>query len=128
MLAELHLSPWAQWSERHLQPDCAGVYIIGKGAEHSTIYIGRTWGKGGLRDRLRAFHRSAVTGQKGHAGGMTYHHAFGSDVDDLSVRAHVPITINPDNRILRPYIDYAERRLIWEYVARHGDLPVCNTE
>lgn len=128
MLTDLHLSEWTPWAERHAQPDCAGVYVIGKGDECSVIYIGRTWGGGGLRDRLRAFNRSAVTGQKGHAGGLTYNQTFGTDVEDLSVRVHVPITINPDQKIMRPYIEYAERRLIWEFVTQHGDLPACNSE
>lgn len=128
MLTDLHLSEWTPWSERHKQPDCAGVYVIGKGDVYGVIYIGRTWGSGGLRERLRAFNRSAVTGQKGHAGGLTYSQRFGPDVEDLSVRVHVPITINPDQKILRPYIEYAERRLIWEYVSQHGDLPACNSE
>ena len=31
-------------------------------------------------------------------------------------------------KIMRPYIEYAERRLIWEHVSQHGDLPACNSE
>ena len=39
--------------------------------------------------RLRTFHRSATTGNKGHAGGITYHGMFGPYVDDLSIQVHV---------------------------------------
>ena len=128
MLSALHLSPWQPWDDRHLLPECAGVYVIGKGDALQVVYVGRTWGKGGMRDRIRAFHRSATTGQKGHAGGVTYHGKFGPKVDQLKVRVHAPVAINPAQRVLRPYIEYAERRLIWEHVERHGELPACNTE
>lgn len=97
-------------------------------AERSTVYIGRTWGAGGMRDRVRAFHRSATTGVKGHAGGVTFNRVYGAEVDKLHVRVHRPIAINPAEEILRPYIEYAERRLIWEYVERYGELPACNSE
>jgi len=85
-------------------------------------------GGGGVRDRIRAFHRSATTGQLGHAGGVTFHTKLGPDVGDLAVSVHLPIAINPDLAILRPYIEYAERRLIWEHVARLGALPECNSQ
>lgn len=128
MPCELHLSEWAAWSQRHTQPDCAGVYVIGRGNEPVVLYIGRTWGSGGLKDRIRAFNRSATTGVKGHAGGVTYFHKLGPSVSDLMVKFHVPVAINPDEKILRPYIEYAERRLIWEHVVITGALPECNTE
>lgn len=124
----MHLSEWVPWSDRGLQPACAGIYVIGKGHPASVIYIGLTRGKGGLRNRIRAFNRSAVTGQSGHAGGVTYHKTFGGDVEDLHVRVHSAIAIKTDLKILIPYILYAERRLIWEHVAQHGDLPACNNE
>lgn len=56
----LHLSEWLAWSERNAQPNLPGVYVIAKERPGNVIYIGRTWGAGGLRDRLAAFHRSAT--------------------------------------------------------------------
>lgn len=128
MLSELYLSEWLEWSRRSELPQVPGIYIIGRGALPQIVYIGRTWGGGGLRDRVRAFNRSATTGQKGHAGGVTFNRVIGAVTDDLFVRVHAPVAINPIEKILRPYIDYAERRFIWEYVAQHGDLPPCNSE
>lgn len=128
MLPDLHLSDWIAWEQRLSLPDKAGIYVIGKGTPPEVIYVGRTWGTGGLRDRIRAFNRSATTGQKGHAGGVTYNTVVGSSVEDLQVRVHVPIAINPDENIMRPYIEYAERRLLWEHVARYGALPLCNSQ
>lgn len=102
--------------------------MIGKGSPQNVVYVGRTWGAGGLRDRLRAFHRSATSGLKGHAGGLTYHGRFGSDMSDVSVRVHLPIAINQADQFLRPYIDFAEKRVLWEHVQRWGRLPPCNSD
>jgi len=117
-----------EWDRRGDTPELPGIYIIAKASVGDIVYIGRTWGAGGLRDRLRTFNRSATTGAKGHAGGVTYHNTIGADVSDLRVRVHQPIAINPDVAIIRPYIEYAERRLIWEFVERVGRLPLCNSE
>lgn len=92
------------------------------------VYVGKTWGGNGLRGRVADFHRSATTGLKGHAGGLTYHSRFGSEVDDLFVASHVPITIRRDPEILYAYVLHIERRLIWEHVERVGRLPACNSE
>ncbi len=128
MLLNIHLSEWLSWAQRGSHPTSPGVYVIAQDRPVNTIYIGRTWGLGGLRDRLNAFHRSATTGLKGHAGGLTYHRQYGPDAMDLFACVHTTIAINPTDKILRPYIEYAERRLIWEHVEKFGDLPACNSE
>ena len=128
MLTTLHLSDWLNWEDRLNLPALSGIYIIAKNTQSNVIYVGRTWGNGGLRKRISAFNRSATTGLSGHAGGVTFSSKFGSNVDDLFVRYHIPVAINPDPDILRPYIEYAERRIIWEHVERHGQLPICNSE
>lgn len=128
MFLNLHLSEWLPWDNRSSQPISPGVYVIAKERPGNVIYIGRTWGLGGLRDRLNAFHRSATTGLKGHAGGVTYHRLFGPSALDLFACVHTTVAINPREKIIRPYIEYAERRLIWEHVEKHGDLPACNSE
>ena len=128
MLTTLHLSDWLDWADRTALPDSAGVYVIAKGDRTNVIYIGRTWGIDGVFNRIKTFNRSANSGNKGHAGGVTFHKTFGPDVSDFLVSCHTPVTINPDPNILRPYIEYAERRLIWEHVEKFGQLPVCNSE
>ncbi len=109
-------------------PDTPGVYVIAKGNPDDKIYIGKTWGGDGLRGRLRAFHRSAKTGEKGHAGGVTYHNLYGATVDDLLIAYHSSRVIRDDLVILSSYILYVERALIWEHVELHGRLPACNSE
>ena len=128
MLYELPLTEWLPWEERNSVPSTPGIYVIARGTTDNVVYIGRTWADGGLRGRLRAFHRSSTTGQKGHAGGVTFHRLFGPDQGQLFTRVHTALAINPDPKILQPYLDYAERRLIWEFVAKAGELPVCNSE
>lgn len=109
-------------------PQRAGIYVIAKGEPTNTVYIGRTWAAKGIRIRIRQFHRSASTGKKGHAGGVTFHGVFHGETSDLWVSVHLPDGIDQAGHILRPYIAYAERRLIWEHVEVHGVLPVCNSE
>lgn len=125
---ELELSQPIAWADRATLPDRAGVYLIARGSPENTVYIGRTWGGRGIRQRIRAFHRSATTGMNGHAGGVTFHGVFSGDTSDLYVSVHLPNGINCKPQILHPYIAYAERRLIWEHVKAHGGLPVCNSE
>ena len=125
---ELSLSNPIARAERKNLPDRAGVYVVARGRPDNTVYIGRTWGAKGIRNRIRTFQRSAVTGLKGHAGGVTFHDVFNGDTSDLFVSVHLPDGIDTKPEILRPYIAYAERRLIWEYVNAHGRLPACNSE
>lgn len=125
---QFHLSAWVTWAERDTIPDVPGVYLVAKGDPQNVIYIGKTWGGEGLRRRLRHFHRSACSGNKGHSGGVTYSGRFGSDVADLLIATHVTNVIRSDSTIMNAYILYAERSLIWGYVELHGKLPACNTE
>jgi hypothetical protein len=125
-MISIHFSEQFPWEHRGTLPDAPGIYRISKAGR--AIYFGKTWGEGGLRERIRAFNRSATSGMKGHAGGLTYHGQFGGDVSGLSVEVHVPLVVKRDPEVLYPYIQYIERRLIWEYVERHGGLPVCNSE
>lgn len=124
----LHLTKPIEWVERASLPQRAGIYVIARGDPTNTVYIGRTRAVKGIRGRIRQFHRSASSGKKGHAGGVTFHGVFNGDTSDLCVSVHLPDGIDPANHILHPYIAYAERRLIWEHVEAHGALPVCNSE
>ena len=124
----LHLTEPIEWADRSALPQQAGIYLISRGEPTNTVYIGRTWAAKGIRNRIRQFHRSASTGKKGHAGGVTFHGVFNGDTSGLWVSVHVPDGIDVTDHILHPYIAYAERRLIWEHVEVHGVLPVCNSE
>jgi len=115
----IHLCELRPWAERAAISNEAGVYVIAKAGE--VVYIGKSWGNDGLRGRLATFNYSASTGQKGHAGGVTFFGKFGAIIaDEISVAVHVPIAIRREAEILYPYVQYAERRLIWEHVERHG--------
>lgn len=121
------LSSPLPWLERLAAPVDPGVYVIEKGG--AVIYIGKSWGGDGLRGRLGGFHRSATAGLKGHAGGVTFFGRFGKIVpEEVAVSVHVPIVIRREADVLYPYIQYVERRLIWEHVERYGRLPECNSE
>jgi hypothetical protein len=123
----IHWSEWTPWADRGKVPGDPGVHVISKSGE--IIYIGKTWGADGLRVRLAAFHRSASSGLKGHAGGLTFNgHFIVVDESQLAVRVHVPIIVRRDAEVLYPYVQYVERRLIWEHVEKFGRLPACNSE
>jgi hypothetical protein len=124
----MELSPPIAWVDRAGLPDDAGVYVIARGDPAHPVYIGRTWGAKGIRNRIRTFHRSATTGLKGHAGGVTFHGLFDGDTTGLWVSVHLPTGIDPRPEVQHPYIAYVERLLIWEYVEMHGRLPACNSE
>jgi hypothetical protein len=125
----IHFAEWIAASALEEVPEAKGVYSIAKGGPSRVIYMGRTWGSDGLRGRLRAFLRSARTGLKSHAGGVTYHERFGPSVEDLHFAVHVSSVIMDDIPEIRyAYLQYVERRLIWEHVERWGHLPECNTE
>lgn len=126
MQTRLHTSEWVTWDDRGRLPMEPGIYLISKGQTDNVIYVGKTIGDGGLRGRIRAFHRSATTGQKGHAGGVTFSAVFGPAALDLFVSVHVPKTINPAVNIMGPYLEFAERYFIWQQVEKTGELPVCN--
>lgn len=72
--------------------------------------------------------KTRSAGMSGTTPGITFIGAFNRDASDLFVSLHLPDGIDTKPEILRPYIDYAERRLIWEYLRVHGRLPACNSE
>ncbi|MEI9905507.1 MAG: hypothetical protein WDN06_17360 [Asticcacaulis sp.] len=91
-MINIHFTERVSWDRRDALPPEPGIYCIRKSGD--IIYFGKTWGEGGLRERIRDFNRSAITGRKGHAGGVTYHGRFGDDVTDLAVEVHVPRAVN----------------------------------
>ena len=89
----LHLTDWISWDQRSDLPSSPGVYLIAKERPGKIIYIGRTWGDGGLRKRVGQFNRAAMDRISNHSGGRTYHKNYGSQVDDLFVCSHIPKVI-----------------------------------
>ena len=121
-------SEWLKWAGRGDLPKVPGIYRVAKSKPSNIIYCGKSWGDGGVRKRVSAFHYSATTGLKRHAGGVTYHHKFGKSVRDLLVSVHIPYAINTDPEILWMYIRYAERAAIWDCVRSTGAKPICNID
>ena len=72
--------------------------------------------------------KTRAAGMSGTTLGVTFSGVFNSDASDLFVSVQLPDGIDTNPEILCPYIAYAERRLIWEYVRMHGRLPACNSE
>lgn len=102
--------------------------MLSAGISGDILYIGRTWGPGGVKRRLRTFHRSATTGGDGHAGGVTFHNTYGPAVEHLSIQLHVREQGEQPTQVYRAYIAYVERLLIWEFAEQHNRLPKCNSE
>lgn len=124
---EIKLTNRVEWENLADVPDVSGVYVISKDSVGDVIYIGLTDGRGGLRKRLRTFNRAAHDGISKHAGGRTYHRTFGPDVSDLSVRVHPVTNFEYERELVKAWVAYVERRLIWEHIERVGALPVCNS-
>ena len=124
---DVDLSVFLAWDRRGEFPELPGLYVIAKEQSDNFVYVGLTMQLNGLKGRLRQFHRSATTGQPGHAGGVTYHKRFGPDVTKLLVAVHLPFAINDSPQIMGSYVNFAERFLIWKHVAKHGQMPACNT-
>lgn len=156
-------TPWTSWAERNTlaDKDRSGVYLIARfqqppagpadPLEESIVYIGESSG-GRLRDRWRAFARSAFGTRGRHRGGKRYRETFGGDSSALCVsalsceglmkallgldtcplldidpgHARLGITDESLSEIDSPLIKYMERRLILLYSLAHGHAPPCN--
>jgi hypothetical protein len=58
---------------------------------------------------------------------VTFNGKFGANVDDLLFSIHIPHAINPQAHVIATYVQYAERLLIWQHMAKSGNLPACNS-
>ena len=136
---KIRFSRWFPWCDRDNLPniDRPGIYIMahfdevpsGRASRHNNQieYIGKTWGEGGLKERLKKFHRVATKGKGNHSGGKTYHKKHHKIKDDLYV-AVCPFLGKSHEVDLNTFILYAERKLIWQFSAANGRLPNCNNE
>ena len=134
----MEFSHWVGWDQRESIPGCRsnGVYLlahfqnavpIGNASplEENIIYIGETHHQG-LAKRWRDFHRSASTGRKSHAGGMTYYERFKELSGDLYVAASVTFPSSWSERQRCFYIRYAEARLVAEFCLKYRTDKLCN--
>jgi len=140
-MTSLTFEPWLHWDNRAETPnhDRPGVYVLARFDETpctevdptaaEIIYIGETCSQT-LADRWYQFGRSAFQQKSGHSGGWT----FAATYCDNRVMpppawlyvAALPVAL--DEPHASAFIRYAERRLIWEFVQRHGIMTPCNSK
>lgn len=130
---------WTPWPERAgiAKATRPGVYALARFVgeppstadlqAHEVIYFGETCNQA-LTGRWSQFHRSAFKRAHGHSGGLNFSAAFmedrPGDAPPWLYVAACPVDLEPPHG--SAYIRYLERWLIWEYVQKHGRLPVCN--
>lgn len=131
--------PWTHWSKREgiQRCDLPGVYVLARFESQppdevdptcvEVIYIGET-SRNSLSGRWYQFRRSAFELKGGHSGGWTFAARFcDNKVGPAPAWLHVaavPVDLHEPHA--SAFIRFAERRLIWEYVQRHGVMPQCN--
>ena len=134
-LPPVEFNAWCPWPAREKLAcrKLPGVYLLAFDVDAGEptdvldsrlIYIGETCRE--LGRRWRYFENAARGGGARHSGGRTYHRVVKRPVEELLVAAWAPSMHNEVPR--DAYIRYVERKLILEWVLRHGRLPLCNRE
>jgi hypothetical protein len=59
-----------------------------------------------------------------HSGGNRFNRELAGDFNNIYVAGFAPVI--EDDRYLNPFIFYAERKLIWDYIVKWGSIPRCN--
>lgn len=136
---EIIFSEWHAWDDVKSIPhgNRPGLYIIarfekkpsGAAQAHTReiLYIGETHGKSqSISKRLQKFFKASQVGEMiyKHSGGNRFNRVMGNDLSNMYAAGFAPVL--EDERFLNPFIFYAERRLIWEYIAKWGTIPACN--
>lgn len=130
-------TPWTSWADRNLVRNAhlPGIYLLAlfdaapprsvDPLSRDLVYIGETT-DGSLLHRWQQFHRAAFQGKPGHSGGLAFHELYGDEenISRLYVSAFVPEGLSRELRGV--FILYVGRKLVWEYVGKWGELPVCN--
>lgn len=62
--------------------------------------------------------------QAKHSGGNRFNRELAGNLNNIYAAGFTPVI--EDARYLNPYIFFAERKLIWEYILAHGTIPACN--
>ena len=130
--------PWMHWSERSDRLGellhYPGVYMLARFDAppyrrkpkicKEIIYIGEACSQT-LSKRLSQFGRSCTSKKKAHSGGSTFYGKFKENKipDWLFISVLVSENSEPHNSA---YIRFVERSLIWSFVQRYKEMPVCN--
>ena len=133
-LPKIEFSNWHSWKQRSNITGSGkpGVYMLAKlvgvprgnadPLDSNIIYFGETCRS--LRGRWDQFDRSAFQAKRGHSGGANYRRFYGDIGQHLFVAA-MPVTIQ-DKTLSSSFIRFAERKLLLDFVIKHGKLLVCN--
>lgn len=136
---DIIFSEWYAWNDVKSIPcgNLPGLYIIAQFeikpqglAEPNVqelIYIGETHGKSqSISKRLQKFFKASQVGEMihKHSGGNRFNRLLGTDIKNIYAAGFAPII--KDEVFLNPFIFYTERKLIWEYIVKWGDIPACN--
>ena len=134
-LPPVEFTAWCPWPARttlgcRKQP---GVYVLAFDVDEGQradvldsrmVYIGETCRE--LARRWRYFEYAARGDDAPHSGGRTFRQLIEHPVNELLVAAWAP---SIEDKVLRSaYIRYVERKLLLDWVLRHGRLPLCNRE
>lgn len=136
---DIIFSEWYAWDDVKSIPNgnCPGLYIVarfeqkpdGAAQPHAqeVLYIGETHGKSqSIIKRLQKFFKASQVGEMihKHSGGNRFNRTLGGDLTNLYAAGFSPKI--EEEKFLNPYIFYAERKLLWEYMMKWGCIPVCN--
>jgi hypothetical protein len=136
---DIIFSEWYAWDDVKNIPcgNLPGLYIIARFKEkprgpaepnaQELIYIGETHGSSqNISKRLHKFFKASQVGQMvyKHSGGNRFNRVIGSDLSNIYAAGFSPRL--EDERFLNPFIFYTERKLLWEYILRWGEIPACN--
>lgn len=134
------ITKWTPWDERLGIQGIGhpGVYLLAHfpntpppevdPTDPAIVYIGETCRS--LRGRWGSFHRAITGAAQGHSGGLTYHASFCSEDPESYKRqlyvAAAPVELDEPHR--SALIRHVERRMLWDFVQRHGRYPTCNSK
>lgn len=136
---DIQFTEWYAWDDIKNIPDGdkRGVYIIARfdqkpeghadPLDENILYIGETHGKSqSIYKRLNTFFKAAHVGDMihKHSGGNRFNRELNGDLTNVFVSAFTPNI--QDDHYISPFILYAERRTIWQYVLKYGQIPRCN--
>lgn len=133
-LPKIEFSDWCPWKQRSSITDSEkpGIYVLAKfitvpsgnanPLDSNIIYFGETCRS--LKGRMDQFDRSAFQSKKGHSGGRNYKKFYG-DVGQYLCVAAMPVSIQ-DKTLKSSFIRFVERKLLLDFVVKHGKRPQCN--
>lgn len=130
---------WKQWAQRGNIGNAGGpgVYLLAHIPQGSVpdgsasplderiVYIGETH-RQTLAKRWGDFDRSARTGNRGHAGGRTYHERFRTIQSNLYVAAYTPGQSDWTPRCRSFFLRYIESKLVCDFVSTYRPDGLCN--